>query len=85
MPYYAHTASDPNDPDSQLPEGSGKWQLLREHLEAVAKFTDTLSHQHRLISISKNPRSKLRGIENPCNGFRCRTQNNRSKLRGIKP
>ena len=36
MPYYAHTASDPNDPGRQLPESSGKWQLLREHLENVA-------------------------------------------------
>ncbi len=34
MIYYAHTAEDENG--NRLPENSGRWQLLREHLRNVA-------------------------------------------------
>lgn len=34
MPYYAHTATQPDG--SSLPESSGKWQLLSEHLRQVS-------------------------------------------------
>ncbi len=36
MIYYAHTAEDENG--NRLPEASGKWQLLRTHLENVAEL-----------------------------------------------
>ena len=36
MIYYAHTAEDPEG--NRLPESSGKWQLLRTHLENVANL-----------------------------------------------
>jgi len=39
--YYAHTAEDENG--EALPESSGKWQPLKEHLRNVADLTKTFS------------------------------------------
>lgn len=36
MPYYAHTAEDPEG--NRLPESSGKWQPLSDHLRQVAEL-----------------------------------------------
>lgn len=38
MPYYAHTAEDPEG--NRLPESSGKWQLLADHLRNVAELAE---------------------------------------------
>jgi hypothetical protein len=36
--YYAHTANDPDNSGKQFSDISGKWFLLRGHLEAIAEL-----------------------------------------------
>ena len=47
MIYYAHTAEDPEG--NRLPEFSGKWQLLRTHLENVAAVAKEFSMLQKII------------------------------------
>lgn len=45
MTYYAHTAEDADR--KQLPESSGKWQPLKDHLQNVAELAKKFAEEAR--------------------------------------
>ncbi len=49
MAFYAHTAED--DAGNPLPESSGKWQLLSDHLRNVARQEASPSRQFNITTI----------------------------------